>query len=43
MAEPGIYVGTGSGEIFYSRTAGDSWDLPHAHLPAVFSIECVLA
>jgi len=34
-----IYVGTSSGEIFYSRPSGDSWELLHAHLPAVVSLE----
>lgn len=41
--EPAIYLGTGSGEIFYSRDAGEHWELLHAHLPAVFSLECALA
>lgn len=41
--EPGIYVGTGSGEIFYSRDAGERWELLQAHLPAVFSLECIMA
>ena len=40
--ESAIYVGTGSGEIFHSRNAGDSWELLQAHLPAVFSLECVV-
>lgn len=34
-----IYVGTASGEIFYSRNSGDSWELLHAHLPPVISLE----
>lgn len=38
---PGIYLGTGTGEIFFSRNAGDSWELLHAYLPAVFSLECI--
>ena len=35
----GVYVGTSSGEIFYSRNGGDSWELLHAHLPAILSVE----
>ena len=37
--QAGIYVGATGGEIFYSRNAGDLWELLHAHLPAVLSLE----
>jgi photosystem II stability/assembly factor-like uncharacterized protein len=37
--EAGVYMGTNTGEIFYSRDSGDSWNLLHAHLPAVMSLE----
>jgi photosystem II stability/assembly factor-like uncharacterized protein len=40
--DAGIYVGTASGEIFYSRDAGDHWELLHAQLPSVFSLEAVV-
>ena len=41
--EPGVYIGTTGGAIFYSRNSGDSWELLHAHLPAVLSLEaCVV-
>ena len=35
----GIYLGTTSGEIFYSRNGGDSWDLMITHLPEIISLE----
>ena len=38
----GIYLGTTSGEIYYSRNAGDSWQLLQAHLPAVMSLEAAV-
>ena len=34
----GVYVGTTSGEIFYSADAGESWSLMAEHLPAVISL-----
>jgi photosystem II stability/assembly factor-like uncharacterized protein len=34
-----VYVGTTTGEIFYTRTNGDSWELLPFHLPAVYSLE----
>jgi len=37
--EAGVYVGTASGEIFFSRDSGDRWELLHAHLPPVISLE----
>ena len=40
--EAGVYVGTAGGEIFYSRNGGDTWELLHAQLPAVFSLEAYL-
>jgi photosystem II stability/assembly factor-like uncharacterized protein len=38
----GVYVGTTSGEIFYSRDEGSSWELLHAHLPSVMSLEAAV-
>ena len=40
--DAGVYVGTTSGEIFYSRNSGDSWDLLHAHLAPILSLETAL-
>jgi hypothetical protein len=34
----GVYVGTTSGQIFYSADAGVSWSLMAEHLPAVVSL-----
>ena len=38
----GIYVGTTTGQIFYSRDDGDSWDLLAEYLPPINSVECGL-
>lgn len=40
--DPGVYVGTTSGEIFYSRDSGNSWELLHAHLSSVLSVEAAV-
>lgn len=36
----GIYLGTTSGQIFYSRDEGDSWELLVEYLPPVNSLSC---
>ena len=38
----GVYVGTTSGEIFYSRNSGDSWELLRGHLPPILSLEAAI-
>ena len=38
----GVYVGTTSGQIFYSRNEGDSWDLMIDNLPPILSLEAVV-
>ena len=38
----GIYVGTTTGQLFYSRDDGDSWELLLEHLPPILSVECGL-
>lgn len=35
----GVYVGTSTGEIFYSRNNGDSWELLAGNLPPILSLE----
>jgi len=40
--DAGVYLGTTGGEIFFSRNAGDSWELLRAHLPPVLSLEAEL-
>ena len=32
-----IYVGTSTGQVFYSRDAGDNWNLLADYLPPVLS------
>lgn len=36
----GIYLGTSTGQIFYSRDQGDSWEILADCLPPVFSLAC---
>ncbi len=40
--QAGIYVGTSTGQVFYSRDSGDSWDLLADYLPPVLSIEAAV-
>ena len=37
----GIYIGTTSGQIFYSRDDGDHWELLVEYLPPINSLTCV--
>ena len=37
--DPGLYLGTNTGEIFFSRNGGDSWELIQQHLPPILSLE----
>ncbi|MCH8897039.1 MAG: hypothetical protein IIC33_01905 [Chloroflexi bacterium] len=36
----GIYLGTTTGQLFYSRNNGDSWELMLEHLPPINSVDC---
>ncbi len=38
LEEAGVYAGTSTGQIFYSRDAGDAWELLSDYLPPVYSI-----
>lgn len=38
--ECGIYVGTTTGQIFYSRDDGETWELLIDHLPPINSVDC---
>ncbi|PKB79712.1 MAG: hypothetical protein BZY88_11675 [SAR202 cluster bacterium Io17-Chloro-G9] len=38
----GIYVGTTTGQIFYSRDRGDHWELLADQLPPINSVDCGL-
>lgn len=37
--DAGIYLGTNTGQLFYSRDSGDSWDLMADYLPPIYSVE----
>ena len=39
LDNPGVHVGTSTGQIFYSRDAGDSWEILAEFLPPVLSVE----
>ena len=41
--DPAIYMGTTSGELYYSPDNGDSWKLLHANLSRIFSVETAVA
>jgi hypothetical protein len=42
LLDAGIYVGTSTGQIFYSRDNGDSWGLLADFLPPVLSVEAAV-
>jgi BNR/Asp-box repeat len=37
--DAGIYLGTNTGQVFYSRDSGDSWELLADYLPPIHSVE----
>jgi hypothetical protein len=37
--DAGIYAGTNTGQLFYSRDSGDSWELMADYLPPIQSVE----
>ena len=39
LEDAGIYVGTSTGQIFFSRDAGNHWELLADYLPPVLSVE----
>jgi photosystem II stability/assembly factor-like uncharacterized protein len=39
LDEPGIYMGTNTGQLFYSRDAGGTWELMADFLPPILSVE----
>ena len=39
LDNPGVYEGTSTGQVFYSRDAGDSWEMLADFLPLVLSVE----
>ncbi len=38
----GIYFGTSTGSLFYSRDAGDSWHVLAEHLPPIYSVSATV-
>jgi hypothetical protein len=40
--DAGIYAGTNTGQLFYSRDSGDSWDLLADYLPPIRSVEAAV-
>ncbi len=39
LEQPGIYAGTDTGQLFYSRDEGDTWELLADYLPPIVSVE----
>jgi hypothetical protein len=42
LDEAGIYAGTNTGQLFYSRDAGDNWELMADFLPPIHSVEATV-
>ena len=40
--DAGIYIGTNTGQLFYSRDSGDSWELMADYLPPIHSVEAAV-
>jgi photosystem II stability/assembly factor-like uncharacterized protein len=40
--DAGIYIGTNTGQLFYSRNSGDSWELLADFLPPIQSVEAAV-
>jgi len=40
--DAGIYFGTNTGQLFYSRDSGDSWELLADFLPPIYSVEAAV-
>ena len=38
----GIYFGTSAESLFYSRDAGDSWQVLAQHLPPIYSVSAAV-
>jgi len=41
--DAGVYVGATSGQVFYSRDAGNNWQILADNLPAVYSLSVAAA
>ncbi len=42
LDKAGIYVGASTGQLFYSRDAGDTWQLLADYLPPILSVEAAV-
>jgi hypothetical protein len=42
FGDAGIYLGTNTGQLFYSRDSGDNWDLLADFLPPIRSVEAAV-
>ena len=40
--DAGIYIGTNTGQLLYSRDSGDSWELLADYLPPIQSVEAAV-
>ncbi len=40
--DAGIYAGTNTGQLFYSRDSGDTWELMADYLPPIHSVEAAV-
>ena len=39
LDEAGLYAGTNTGQLFYSRDAGDNWEVLADYLPPILSVK----
>ena len=42
FGDAGIYVGTNTGQLFYSRDSGENWELMADYLPPIQSVEAAI-
>ncbi|MCE9647241.1 MAG: exo-alpha-sialidase [Chloroflexi bacterium] len=40
--DAGIYIGTNTGQLFYSRDSGTTWELMADYLPPIYSVEAAV-
>jgi hypothetical protein len=42
LDQSGLYIGTNTGQLFYSRNGGDAWELLADYLPPILSVEAAV-
>jgi hypothetical protein len=42
LDQAGVYAGTNTGQLFYSRDEGDSWEVLAGYLPPILSVEAAV-